>query len=145
MNGCNWQNKSFSVVMEGKEIFTCRECNSETDGTHKYNGDILCKKCFDLKGKKLYFSDTGFFTTKDKKYEFTTEMFDGKLIEIRSRSHFKKLLKKYGMADASPKECRDEANFRKRINEEDTKRNRRLTAETIYSKMRDRGQLSGRK
>ncbi len=145
MKGCQWQDKSFSVVMEGRKTFICGECNSETDGTHKYNGDILCKKCFSLKGKKLFFSDTGFYTTKDKRYEFTTEMFDGKPIEIRSRGQFKRLLKKYGMADASIKECKDEANFRKKINNEDYVRKRRTTAQEIYLKMRDRGQLNGRK
>ena len=145
MNGCNWQNKSFSVVMEGKETFICRECNTPTDGTHKYNNDTLCRKCFDLKGKKLYFSDTGFNTTKDKKYEFTTEMFDGKPIEVRSRRHFKKLLKKYGMVDASIKECRQEGDCRKLINTEYISRKRKGLAENIYSKMKDRGQWHGRK
>lgn len=145
MNGCNWQNKSFSVVMNRVQTFICRECTTLTGGAYKYNGDTLCKKCFDLKGKKLYFSDTGFNTTKDKKYEFTTEMFDGKPIEVRSRDQFKRLLKKHGMADASIKECRDEAIFRKRINTEDDSRKRKSLAENIYSKMRERGQIGRRK
>lgn len=56
-------------------------------------------------------------TTKDKAYEFTTEMFDGKPIEVRSKEQFKRMLKKHGIADASPRECFQQADKCRKNNE----------------------------
>ena len=50
MNGCRWQEKSFSVTAtddRGKDF--CSKCTHTIDGTiYKKNGDKMCKACFDL-------------------------------------------------------------------------------------------------
>lgn len=51
MNGCRFQEKSFSVAatdLRGKDF--CEECGSMSIGTtatYKYNGRKMCKSCFD--------------------------------------------------------------------------------------------------
>ena len=137
MNGCNWQNKSFSVAVIDKSIVLCRKCNKETDDSRKYNGDTLCKECFSLLPSKPFVSGEIFNTDKDKQYEFTTDMFDGKPVDIHGKRHFKSLLKQHGLADASIKECRQEADFRKKLNNEDLIVNRKKVAGEIFSKNRE--------
>jgi hypothetical protein len=119
----------------GKAIFICSDpsCNKETDTVYKYNGETFCKECFQKKGKKHSF-DGEFFTTKDKMYEFTTDMFNGKPVVVRSRGHYRSLLKQNGMVDASIKECRQQADFRKRLNNEDHKNRIHAEAERILEK-----------
>ena len=120
--------------------FHCIICGEEFDVTQPMN---IAHKAFHcgIEAQRIW----GFNTDKDLLYNFTTEMFDGKPIQIHSKRQFKNLLKVHGMADASPKECCQEARFRKKLNEKDYSRDRRKTAENIYCKMKNRGQLSGRK
>ena len=120
--------------------FRCIICDTEFDIVQPMNIEHKAFHC-GIEAQRIW----GFNTDKDLAYNFVTEMFDGKPIQIHSKRQFKGLLKVYGMVDASPKECCDEARFRKRINKEDYSRDRRKTAENIYHKMKDRGQLSGRK
>jgi hypothetical protein len=137
MPGCDWEKPSFSVaVMERTKVICCK-CNKETAGTHKYNGDILCKECFLLIPGKGISLETSFYTDNDKRYEFVTEMFDGKPVQIRSKRQFKRLLKEHNMADASIKECMQQADFRKKLNAEKEIRKRRKTAEEMFSKNRE--------
>lgn len=56
-------------------------------------------------------------TDKDKAYSFTTEMFDGKPVEITSKGQYKRLLKQHHIADASIKECHQQADKCRRNNE----------------------------
>ena len=76
-------------------------------------------------------------TDKDLAYNFITESF-GQPIQINSKSQYKGLIKQYGFADASPREVKDEAAFRKRINQEDYSRERRKTAESIFVKNKEK-------
>lgn len=138
MDGCNWQNKSFSVAMIDKLPCVCRDCGIGVDGSLKYNGDAFCKLCFSKKGKGLDFSKSDFFTEKDKRWEFTTDMFDGKSVAIHSKRQFNRMLKQNGLVFASVKELRQEADFRKRLTAEDRVSNRRNTAENIYRKLKER-------
>ncbi|MDI6732333.1 MAG: hypothetical protein QME16_00170 [Planctomycetota bacterium] len=137
MGGCNWQEKTFSVaVSETRVDCLCVECKSETQGQYKYNDDILCKECFNKKSVKS--RGIGLFhTDKDLSYNFTTELF-GKPITIHSKGQFKSLLKHHNLADASIKECHQEANFRKRLNAESDIIKRRESAERIMEKHRGR-------
>jgi len=57
-------------------------------------------------------------THKDLAYNFTTDMFDGKPVQVRSKEHYKGLMKQYGIADASPKECFDQARKCAKSNED---------------------------
>ena len=125
MNENRWINKHKII---------CKECSNETDGRYKHNGDTLCVGCFSKRPSKFSLS---FNTHKDLAYNFTTEMFDGKPIQIHSHKQYKNLLKKYHLVDASIKEAHQEAVFRKRINQEDYKRERRKTAENIFSGKRE--------
>lgn len=134
MQGCRWQEKSFSVAVKNKTPIFCRECKTETDGRYKYNGDYLCVGCFSSKPSKGI--NGNFNTHKDLAYSFTTEMFNGKPVEIHSKGQFKKLLKAHGVADASIKECHQEADFRKRLNNEDNKNRLRKSAKIIFEKRR---------
>ena len=138
MGGCNWQEKSFSVaVRDRKNDYRCYECKVDTSGEYKLNGGVLCKKCFGRKATIRHL-EFGFNTHKDLAYNFTTDMFGGKPVNIKSKTHFKTLLKHHNMADASIKECKQEAEFRKRINVESDIINRRKTAESIMERQRDR-------
>jgi len=134
--GCRWQEKSFSVAVKEKETCLCRDCGLPIEAVFKHNGDSLCRECFSKRPNHL--SQFGsFFTHKDLKYNFVTDMFDGKPIEIHSKRQYKSLLKKHNLADASLKECRQEAEFRKRINEESYAMRRKKTAEKIFSENRE--------
>lgn len=138
MGGCNWQNKSFSVAVCDKQPgLVCIDCGIETEGQYKHNGDVFCKECFGKKSKIASFS-LGFNTHKDLMYNFTTEMFNGKPVAINSKRQFKGLLKQHNLADASIKEAKQEALFRKRLNAEDDVVSRRKTAENIMLRNRDR-------
>lgn len=75
-------------------------------------------------------------THKDKAYSFTTDMFDGKDVEVRSKGHYKSLLKKYGIADASPRECFDQARKFAKSREIDRNINHRKRAKVITEKFR---------
>lgn len=133
MNGCRWQEKHFSVAVEEKPSYVCYECKNSCDNTYKHNGDILCKECFSKKPSRICLGE--FNTHKDLKYGFVTDM-TGKPVLINSQGQYKKLLKKNGMVDASPKECRQEADFRKRLNTEDNNRQRKKTATEMFLKNR---------
>lgn len=76
-------------------------------------------------------------TDKDLAYNFVTESF-GKPIQINSKSKYKNLIKRNGFMDASPKEVRQEAEFRKRINQEDYSRDRKKLAEKIFVKNKEK-------
>jgi len=116
-------------------IIICQDCGKETDETYKYNGDVVCKECFSKKPNKncSLFYDKSFNTIKDLAYNFTTDVF-GNPIVIHSKRQYKKLLKQHGMADASIKECRQEADFRRRLNNEDNTRQRKEFAKDICLK-----------
>jgi len=135
MSGCDWEKKSFSVAVTDKRSILCKECNQEAKAVYKYNGDYLCKECFLKKPSKNSFGNIN--THKDLAYNFTTEVFDGKPVVIRSKRQYRTLLKQHGMADASIKECRQEAEFRKRLNNEDRPREINKTAERIFEKNRE--------
>lgn len=139
MAGCSWQEKSFSVaVSSAKADSACAECRREIQAQYKHNGDVLCKECFG-KLKRIGCSPFGIFhTNKDLSYQFTTDMFGGKPVDIHSRRQFRTLLKQHGLADASIKEAKQQAEFRKRVNSESDAVNRRKTAERIMSTNRDR-------
>src|SRR3972149_9909840 len=115
MSGCSWQERSFSVAAsEGKLDCICLDCGGETPGVYKYNGDFLCKECFNKKSVKP-FSLGSFNTDKDLTYNFVTEMFTGKPIQINSKRQFKSLLKQHNLADASIKECKQEVGCGRRV------------------------------
>jgi len=116
--------------------FRCLICNKEFDIIQPMSAEHKAFHC-GIEAQRVWSVNTD----KDLAYNFTTEMFDGKPIEIHSKRQFKHLLKVHNMADASPKECFQEAKFRKKINEEDYSIQRKQTAENIYCKMKDRGQL----
>lgn len=139
MNGCQFEQKSFSVPMSSKKRVQKCLCGNDA-GVYILNGQPACYKCFSKNGKGI-----GLFSThKDLAYNFTTDMFNGKPIEIRSRGQFKAKLKEFGMADASIKECHQEADFHKKLNAEEAIHKRKKTAVEIFKKMREKGQI-GRK
>jgi hypothetical protein len=138
VGGNNWQEKSFSVaVSNGKADCQCVKCKIGTAGEYKYNGDMLCKECFSG-SFKLKSAGLGFNTDKDLRYNFVTDMFDGKPVQINSKRQFRQLIKQYGLMDASIKEVRQHAEFRKRVNAESDTFNRKKFADKIMSKYRDR-------
>lgn len=76
-------------------------------------------------------------TDKDLAYNFTTHQF-GQSVVIYSKRQYKNLLKQHNLADASIKECRQQAEFKKRINAESVAFNRRKTAERIFSENKEK-------
>ena len=145
MNGCNWDNKSFSVTISGKAIALCQDCKKEIETIYRYNGEIFCQECFSKKGKNRIaeFQEGIFFTDKDKQYDFVTDMFDGKPVQITSKRQFKTLLKQHGLMDASIKEGSQHAKYRKRVIKEEHASERRKKATEIFIKMKERGQIGG--
>ena len=78
-------------------------------------------------------------THKDLAYNFTTDMFDGKPVQVRSKEHYKGLMKQYGIADASPKECFDQARKCAESNKITNEINVRKRAKGAVEKMREAG------
>ena len=78
-------------------------------------------------------------THKDRAYSFTTDMFDGKHVEVRSKEHYKGLLKQYGIADASPKEGFDQAKRNARSNEISRQVGYKKRAKVIAGKFKSAG------
>lgn len=68
-------------------------------------------------------------------------MFDGKPIEVRSKEHYKGLLKQHGIADASPKECFDQARKNSKRNEISRQIDYRKRAKVIAKDMQKNGIL----
>ncbi len=138
MSGCDWANKSFSVAVIDRTLSVCSKCKKEIENLYRYNGDVLCQECFSNIKPNRVFSVGNFGTDKDLAYNFTTDMFDGKPMQITSRRQYKTLLKQHKMIDASPKECFDHARFRKKIVAEDNIRNTRKISEKIFLKNKER-------
>lgn len=112
--------------------FQCIICGEEFMVVQPMNAEHKAFHC-GIEAQRIW----GANTHKDLAYNFTTDMFDGKSVQINSHRQFKGLLKKNGLVDASIKECREEANFRKKLNQEDYKRERRKTAENIFIKKKE--------
>ena len=100
INGCRWQDKSFSVDTIEKPKDACRKCGTPITGTiYKYNGDTLCAFHFSqVKIKQV--SGIGLFHThKDKLYEFTDVNTTGKPIQFSSKGQWQRHLKRLGLHD----------------------------------------------
>lgn len=100
MNGCGWQKKSFTISMKStKETDKCSKCEELLFGIrYKFNGEILCKKCFGNKSSIAQNNGLGFYTSKDKLWEFETHHL-GKRVDIRSKGQWKKFMKRHGLHD----------------------------------------------
>ena len=112
--------------------YFCEVCKKEFEELMPYSmrKDVYCcgqraVKCISLVN-----------THKDLGYNFVTEMFNGKPIQVRSKGHYQSLLNKYDMVDASRKECKQHAKFRKGIVEEthkyEIKKRTDKFAETVH-------------
>lgn len=108
MNGCNWQNKSFSVGMGGKSQKVCSECGSFDKVDYTVNNSCFCLNCF---GKRpslarrfgLDENDIGIFNTnKDRLYDFVDVHTTGKPIRFTSKRQWKNHLKARGLSDDIP-------------------------------------------
>ena len=103
LNGCRWQEKSFSVAVTEENPLDICKCGNEIYGIrYLYNGDTLCQKCFSEKKsitQRLGLSGLGFNTTKDKLFEFIDNKNFRQPTEIRSKGHWRKLLKQLGLTD----------------------------------------------
>jgi hypothetical protein len=119
--------------------FKCAVCSEEFDVVQPMNMIHTALHC-GTPSKRVW----GCNTEKDLAYNFTTDAF-GKPEVIYSRNQYRKFLKDNGAVDASIKEVKQEAAFRKRINEESHSITRRKSAVDIFCKMKARGQLSGRR
>ncbi len=112
--------------------FRCSICNEEFDVVQQMNIKHEAFHC-GIEARRVW----GVNTDKDLAYSFTTDMFGGKPVVVTSKRQFKTLLKSNGMADASIKECSQEAKFRKRVNEQTYSEKRKSVAKEIFSKHRD--------
>ena len=97
-------------MIKRKDILRCPICESiftshEDADRHASSKDHWGDYDPYIKPKILYRNESAGIN-----YNFTTDIFDkDRPVEVRSKGHYKSLLKKYGMADASPKECFDQA------------------------------------
>jgi len=104
MNGCRWQEKSFSVATaEVKPLGICDNCGIGLSAVkYVHNGKQLCQACFAKQPtlrQRLGITDFGFNTTKDKLFEFDGISTFGKHIQITSKGQWKRELKKRGLTD----------------------------------------------
>lgn len=112
--------------------FRCIICDKHFESIQRMNDEHKAFHC-GIEASRVWTSPR---TDKDLSYNFVTENF-GKPIQINSRGQYKNLIKQHGFMDASPKEVRQEADFRKRVNAESDAIHRRKLAETIFSKKRE--------
>ena len=81
--------------------YFCNKCKKEFEElvSYKDRDTIVCcgRKALRLFPSRIY-------TDKDRAYNFTSTVFNGKPIEVSSKGQYKKLMKQYGMADCSIKE-----------------------------------------
>ena len=113
--------------------FECIICNEHFDCIQRINDEHKAFHC-GVEARRVW---CVLNTDKDLTYSFVTESF-GAPLQINSHRQYKRLIKKHGFCDASPREVKQEAEFRKRINQEDYSRERRKTAENIFSQNRER-------
>ena len=113
--------------------FECIVCNEHFDCVQRIDDEHKAFHC-GIEARRVW---GALNTDRDLTYSFVTENF-GEPIQINSHRQYKKLLKEHGLCDCSPKEMRQEAEFRRRVNQEDHSRERRKTAENIVSKNRER-------
>ena len=113
--------------------FKCDKCGRIFTVVQSMNDDHTFTHC----GKKCNRVWCGFETNKDLMYQFTTDMFDGKGVDIHSRAQYKSLLKKHGMADATVKEIFQE---RRKPRAQSDKQHKKLV-KSVRDKMRGDGVL----
>ena len=112
--------------------FQCLICNKHFDTVQRMDEEHKAFHC-GIEAERVWSIPS---TDKDLSYNFVTESF-GKPIQINSKSQYKGLIKKHGFMDASPKEVRQEADFRKRVNIESDTISRKKLAEKIFSEKRE--------
>lgn len=104
MNGCRFLEKKFSVPVKNvKDSCFCSNCYCNIDESIclKINGELFCKECFanyKVKSTNVLCGE-GFYTPKDKLWEFTDTVNFKTDVEIRCKSQWKRLLKQNGMHD----------------------------------------------
>lgn len=102
---CKRRFEEYRSVEERREVFCCSE-----------RADKLISQVY---------------TNPDLSYKFYTEIF-GKPVYVRSGNHYRELLKKNNMPDASPAECMQHAKMRKRHRkEEDMVRVKRMAEDCV--------------
>lgn len=103
LNGCRWQEKSFSVTMKQDKPLDICKCGTEIKGVkYLYNGETLCQNCFSNKKslrQRLGISDFNFNTTKDRLYNFLDTNTFKKPVQVTGKGHWKRLLKENGLTD----------------------------------------------
>ena len=86
--------------------YHCRICGADFELSKPVNlRDDVYHCGIQAKRKVIYL----FNTTPDLMYNFKSEIFGEKSVEIHSRRQYKGLLKQHNLADASIKECRQQA------------------------------------
>lgn len=73
--------------------------------------------------------------TGDRQYEGVTTIF-GKPVVVKGKKHFQTLLKDHGMPDASPKECQQQAEYRKRQVDEEHKTRHKKQSQEFYRELK---------
>ena len=143
LSGCRWQEKSFSVaVSESKPQGKCDDCGGFITGViYHYNGSTICKDCFSKRPSVRQGFDEGFYTTKDRLYDFIDYKNFKKPTEVRGKGHWKKLLKQHGLTDdfdQTPKteeKLRQDGQFHKRYEPAP----RKFIAEQILGELQQKG------
>ena len=137
--GCRWREKSFNVAVNSDKPLDICKCGAEIyKAKYLYNGETLCQKCFSEQKsikQRLGISELGFNTTRDKLFEFIDNNNFRQPIEIKSKGHWKRLLKQHGLTDdvdyKKPNELRQVY--------EEKKLDRRFIAHEINRELQERG------
>ncbi len=99
--------------------YECKECGCYFDlfKPMDLRDEVYCCK---KKASRVLVNQ--FYTDKDLAYQFDCNYLGDKPVHIRSKTHYKKLLKEYGLANCSPQECIREAEIKKKGIEKNNKK-----------------------
>lgn len=113
--------------------FQCILCNEHFELFQRMNDTHKAFHC-GIEAQRIWTIPA---TDRDQAYSFVAESF-GSPVQINSKGQYRKLIKQHGFMDASPREVKQHAAYRKRTNEEGYARERKKTAESIFVKNREK-------
>jgi putative FmdB family regulatory protein len=112
--------------------YECVECGEIFDKFTSVENRNNVKHC-GKRADKLICSNM--YTDADMSYKFVTQIFGGKPVQIRSKTHYRDMLKQNNMPDASPGECMQEGRTKKKARAVEDSTRIRETANRLQKKM----------
>lgn len=112
--------------------YECVKCGEIFEKFTSVENRNNVKHC-DVRADKLICSNM--YTDADQSYMFQTSIFGGKPMQIRSKTHYREMLKQNNMPDASPVECLQEGRIKKKARKVEDSMRIKKTADKLQKKM----------